>query len=64
MLITSAGVMIRFDVNDVSQTGRATLGVRLIKVDDGAQVASITAVPKANDEDEEATDEKEPVEEN
>ena len=64
MLITSAGVMIRFDVDDVSQTGRATLGVRLIKVDDGAQVASITAVPKASDEDEETTAEKEPVEEN
>ncbi|MDE6555139.1 MAG: DNA gyrase subunit A, partial [Lactobacillus sp.] len=47
MLITSAGVMIRFDVDDVSQTGRATLGVRLIKVDDDSQVASITAVPKA-----------------
>lgn len=62
MLITSAGVMIRFDVDDVSQTGRATLGVRLIKVDDGAQVASITAVPKASDE--ESTTEEEPVEEN
>ncbi|MDT9606082.1 DNA gyrase subunit A [Lactobacillus johnsonii] len=59
MLITSAGVMIRFDVDDVSQTGRATLGVRLIKVDDGAQVASITAVPKASDEDEESTAEEE-----
>ncbi|WP_282805256.1 DNA gyrase subunit A [Lactobacillus isalae] len=58
MLITSAGVMIRFDVDDVSQTGRATLGVRLIKVDDDSQVASITAVPKASEEDEE------PVEEN
>ena len=64
MLITSAGVMIRFDVDDVSQTGRATLGVRLIKVDDGAQVASITAVPKASDEDEEITAEEEPVKEN
>ena len=64
MLITSAGVMIRFDVDDVSQTGRATLGVRLIKVDDGAQVASITAVPKASDEDEESTAEEEPVKEN
>lgn len=64
MLITSAGVMIRFDVDDVSQTGRATLGVRLIKVDDGAQVASITAVPKASDEDEESTTEEEPVKEN
>lgn len=61
MLITSAGVMIRFDVDDVSQTGRATLGVRLIKVDDGAQVASITAVPKASDEDEESTAEEEPL---
>ena len=64
MLITSAGVMIRFDVDDVSQTGRATLGVRLIKVDDGAQVASITAVPKASDEDEESIAEEEPVKEN
>lgn len=64
MLITSAGVMIRFDVDDVSQTGRATLGVRLIKVDDGAQAASITAVPKASDEDEESTAEEEPVKEN
>ena len=64
MLITSAGVMIRFDVDDVSQTGRATLGVRLIKVDDGAKVASITAVPKASEEDEESSDEKDPVEEN
>ncbi|MDE7050624.1 MAG: DNA gyrase subunit A [Lactobacillus sp.] len=62
MLITSAGVMIRFDVDDVSQTGRATLGVRLIKVDDDSQVASITAVPKASEE--ESADEKEPVEEN
>lgn len=64
MLITSAGVMIRFDVDDVSQTGRATLGVRLIKVDDGAQVASITEVPKASEEDEESSDEKDSVEEN
>ena len=64
MLITSAGVMIRFDVDDVSQTGRATLGVRLIKVDDGAQVASITAVPKASDEAEETTTTEEPVKEN
>lgn len=64
MLITSAGVMIRFDVDDVSQTGRATLGVRLIKVDDSAQVASITAVPKASNEDEESTAEEEPVKAN
>ena len=62
MLITDAGVMIRFDVNDVSQTGRATLGVRLIKVDDGSKVASITRV--ASTEDEEETDEAEVTETN
>ncbi|OXT10084.1 DNA gyrase subunit A, partial [Streptococcus sp. KR] len=35
MLITDQGVMIRFSVEDVSQTGRATLGVHLIRMNDG-----------------------------
>ena len=37
--------MIRFKIEDVSQTGRSTMGVRLIKVNDGSQVASLTIVP-------------------
>ena len=51
MVITSAGVMIRFQLSDVSQTGRSTMGVRLIRVDDGSKVASVTAVA-ADDEGE------------
>nr|MDF9460838.1 DNA gyrase C-terminal beta-propeller domain-containing protein [Lactobacillus amylovorus] len=30
---------------DVSQTGRSTMGVRLIKVNDDSKVASLTIVP-------------------
>ncbi|MFD1392725.1 DNA gyrase subunit A [Lacticaseibacillus jixianensis] len=41
MVITDAGVMIRFNIDTVSQTGRSTLGVRLIRVDDGAKVATM-----------------------
>ena len=37
MVITDKGVMIRFNLANVSQTGRATLGVKLINLDDDAQ---------------------------
>lgn len=50
MLITDAGVLIRFKVANVSQTGRATLGVRLIRVDDGTKVAGMTKVPEDDEE--------------
>ncbi|EHO50444.1 DNA gyrase/topoisomerase IV, A subunit [Lentilactobacillus kisonensis F0435] len=52
MLITNKGVMIRFDVDDVSQTGRATLGVHLIRMDDDAKVATMAKVEKQDDENE------------
>lgn len=45
MVITTDGIMIRFDVNDISQTGRATLGVRLIRIDTKNAVASLAIVP-------------------
>lgn len=44
MLITDAGVIIRLEVDGVSQIGRATIGVRLIKLDQGTKVASLTRV--------------------
>ncbi|RMC52063.1 DNA gyrase subunit A [Lactobacillus sp. ESL0228] len=45
MVITNDGIMIRFKIEDVSQTGRSTIGVRLIKVNDGNKVASLALVP-------------------
>ncbi|MFD1410450.1 DNA gyrase subunit A [Lapidilactobacillus gannanensis] len=53
MLITNEGVLIRFAVANVSQTGRATLGVRLIKVDNGAKVAAMAKVDHEEPEDSE-----------
>lgn len=44
LLITDKGVLIRFSVQDVSQTGRATLGVRLIRMEEGAKVATVAVV--------------------
>lgn len=49
MLVTDKGVIIRFDVANVSQTGRATLGVHLIKMDDETHVATMTKVAKEVD---------------
>lgn len=51
LVITTGGVMIRFKVADVSQTGRATLGVRLMKLDDDAQVSTMTKVEPEEDEE-------------
>ncbi|QEA59051.1 DNA gyrase subunit A [Leuconostoc koreense] len=44
MVTTTQGVMIRFNVDSVSQTGRATLGVRLIRLEDNAKVATLAKV--------------------
>lgn len=57
MLITNKGVMIRFSIADVSETGRATLGVHLIRLGDDAKVATMAKVEKEDDvKDDEATD--------
>ncbi|WP_283679606.1 DNA gyrase subunit A [Lentilactobacillus sp. Marseille-Q4993] len=54
MLITNKGVMIRFGIEDVSETGRATLGVHLIRMDDEAKVATMAKVEKEVPEEEAA----------
>lgn len=51
MVITDDGIMIRFKITDVSQTGRSTIGVRLIKVSDGSKVASLAIVPAEEDQE-------------
>ncbi len=56
MLMTDAGTAIRCHVEDVSQTGRATQGVRLMRLDKNAKVSTM-AVVLAEEEDEEITEE-------
>ncbi len=44
MIMTTRGITIRQHVRDVRIIGRLTLGVRLIRLDDGDSIADITAV--------------------
>ena len=52
MAMTNQGVMIRFNVATVSQTGRATLGVRLMRLGDDGQVATMAKVDPEPEVDE------------
>lgn len=56
MVITDKGVMIRFKISDVSETGRATLGVRLINLGADSIVSTMTKVePEDESENSEET---------
>ena len=56
MVITDKGVMIRFNISDVSETGRATLGVRLINLGADSIVSTMTKVePEDENENSEET---------
>jgi DNA gyrase subunit A len=55
MLITADGILIRMAVTDISQLGRNTQGVKLIRLSDEAFVATVAKVEK---EDEESNDEE------
>lgn len=46
MIVTNAGVIIRLDVADISQNGRAAQGVRLIRLGDDRFVSTVAKVKK------------------
>ncbi|HAO5811746.1 TPA: DNA gyrase subunit A [Listeria monocytogenes] len=50
MLMTVSGVLIRFEIETVSQTGRSAMGVKLIRLDEDEKVATVAKVPKEEDE--------------
>jgi len=56
MIITSDGIMIRQSIEKINIIGRNTQGVKLIRLDENANIASVTKVIK---EDEEEKDNKE-----
>ena len=51
MLINSNGVIIRTPVAGISTVGRATSGVKLIDLEDGAQVVGLAKVPEEEEAD-------------
>lgn len=44
MIITNKGVIIRTHISDVSQTGRATLGVKVMRLDQDAKIVTFALV--------------------
>ncbi len=54
MVTTSGGIMIRTRVEEIRETGRNTLGVRIIRLDEGDSVGSLALVPEEALEEAEA----------
>ncbi|RFB10588.1 DNA gyrase subunit A [Bacillus sp. HNG] len=52
MLITADGVLIRMAISDISQIGRTTQGVKLIRLDENGHVATVAVVEKEEEEEE------------
>ncbi|SNJ60284.1 DNA gyrase subunit A [Streptococcus pneumoniae] len=51
MIITDTGVMIRTNLANISQTGRATMGVKVMRLDQDAQIVTFTTVAVAEKEE-------------
>ncbi|HHV54176.1 MAG TPA: DNA gyrase subunit A [Firmicutes bacterium] len=50
MIISSNGVMIRLPVADIPRQGRSTLGVRMMKLDEGQKVVTLALIAAREDE--------------
>ncbi|WP_032910418.1 DNA gyrase subunit A [Streptococcus sanguinis] len=51
MIITNTGVIIRTSVANISQTGRSTMGVKVMRLDQNAQIVTFTSVESDDKED-------------
>ena len=58
MLINSDGIIIRISAGEVSKLGRATQGVKIMRVKDDANIISMTKVMKDDDEEAEESGKK------
>ena len=56
MITCKSGVTIRMPVSGISEQGRATQGVKLIRLDEGDEIAAITNLDDHTDESEELAD--------
>ncbi|MEL6926112.1 MAG: DNA gyrase C-terminal beta-propeller domain-containing protein, partial [Bacteroidota bacterium] len=61
MITNRSGIVIRMGVSDIRTMGRATQGVRVIRLDDGDEIADVAIIP-VDDEEEEASGEAAPEE--
>jgi DNA gyrase subunit A len=59
MIITDRGIMIRQSIKKINVIGRNTQGVKLIRLDEGSSIASVTKVIKEDEEEEETIERNE-----
>ncbi len=52
MIITDSGIIIRMGVEDISKTGRNTMGVKLIRLDEDSVVTAVAKVEKEEEDEE------------
>ncbi len=56
LLVTEGGILIRMNVSEIRRIGRATQGVRLIRLDEGDRVVSVAVTDGENDNDDNGED--------
>jgi DNA gyrase subunit A len=61
-MMSTGGQAIRVAVKDIPTLGRATQGVRVMRLNEGDAVASIGILPKEEEDEEEAAPEAKPTE--
>jgi DNA gyrase subunit A len=59
MITCKSGVTIRMPVSGISEQGRATQGVKLIRLDEGDDIAAITNLDDSGGDEEQATSSEE-----
>ena len=59
MVITNTGVIIRTNVANISQTGRAAMGVRVMRLDQNAKIVTFALVKPEDHQEDEITEENE-----
>ncbi|HFU4203658.1 TPA: DNA gyrase subunit A [Streptococcus suis] len=57
MVITDTGVIIRTNVANISQTGRSTMGVKVMRLDNDAKIMTFALVDAAEDKEEKVVEE-------
>ena len=57
MMIADNGIIIRVDANEISKIGRATKGVKVMRLKDDTKIVSIALTPHVEFVEEEETEE-------
>ena len=56
LIVTEGGILIRMNIAEIRRIGRATQGVRLIRLDEGDRVVSVAVAGADNDDDDDDAD--------